>query len=208
MSPRLRVGLTGGIGSGKSTVQTIFVRLEVPVVDADQIAREVVAPGQPALRELVELLGPEILTGTGNLNRSRVRELVFGNTELRRRVEAILHPRIRKTMEDWVQNLETSYCVLSIPLLLETGQTDLVDRILVVDVPRELQIKRASARDHATPEEVARIIDAQLPREERLARADDILRNDTDLRSLENQIRRLHDLYLKLSNSHLPGREE
>ncbi len=208
MSPRLRVGLTGGIGSGKSTVQTIFVRLEVPVVDADQIAREVVAPGQPALRELVELLGPEILTGTGNLNRSRVRELVFGNTELRRRVEAILHPRIRKTMEDWVQDLETSYCVLSIPLLLETGQTELVDRILVVDVPRELQIKRASARDHAAPEEVARIIDAQLPREERLARADDILRNDTGLRSLENQIMHLHDLYLKLSNSHLPGREE
>ncbi len=208
MSPRLRVGLTGGIGSGKSTVQTIFVRLEVPVVDADQIAREVVAPGQPALRELVELLGPEILTGTGNLNRSRVRELVFGDTELRRRVEAVLHPRIRKTMEDRVQNLETSYCVLSIPLLFETGQTDLVDRILVVDVPRELQIKRASARDHVTPEEVARIIDAQLAREERLARADDILRNDTDLRSLENQIMHLHDLYLKLSNSHLPGREE
>ncbi len=208
MSPRLRVGLTGGIGSGKSTVQAIFVRLGVPVVDADRVAREVVEPGRPALRELVELLGPEVLTGTGNLNRSRVRELVFRDTELRLRVEAILHPRIRKTMENRVQDLEASYCVLSIPLLLETGQTDLVDRILVVDVPRELQIKRASARDHATTAEVARIIDAQLAREERLDRADDILRNDTDLRSLENQIRRLHGLYLKLSNSNLPGREE
>ena len=207
MTSLLRIGLTGGIGSGKSTVQNMFARLGVPVIDADQIAREVVEPGQPALEELVELLGPGVLTSEGKLNRVRIRELIFADEELRRRVETMLHPRIREMMQKRIQELNTSYCVLSIPLLLETGQTDLVDRILVVDVPRELQLKRASTRDHTTPEEVARIIDAQLAREERLARADDIVCNDADLKSLENQVKRLHELYLRLSNGHLPGRE-
>ena len=208
MSPRLRVGLTGGIGSGKSTVQAIFEQQGVPVLDADQIAREVVRPGQPALGELVELFGPEVLTGTGILNRARVRELVFKDARLRQRVETILHPRIRELMEKRVQDLRTSYCVLSIPLLLETGQDDLVDRILVVDVSREVQIRRACDRDHTTPEEVAQIVDAQVGREERLARADDILRNDGDLQSLAHQVRRLHHLYVKLAQRHLPGRDE
>ncbi len=208
MSPRLRVGLTGGIGSGKSTAEALFARLGVPVLDADRLAREVVEPGQPALGELVALLGPDILTAEGRLDRPQVRERVFKDAHLRRRVEGIVHPRVRRLMETRAERVQAPYCVLAIPLLLEAGQRELVDRVLVIDTPRELQIQRTCARDRASPEAVARVVDAQLSRGERLAAADDVIHNDGDLEYLASQVEQLHHLYGRLAAGNLPGAEE
>ncbi len=208
MSPRLRIGLTGGIGSGKSTVEGLFARLGVPVLDADRIAREVVEPGQPALGELVALLGADILTTERRLDRARVRERVFKDARLRRRVEGIVHPRVRLLMETRAERLQAPYCVLAIPLLLEAGQRTMVDRVLVVDMPRELQIERTCVRDRASPEAVARIVDAQLSREERLAAADDVIHNDGDLENLARQVEHLHRFYGRLAAGNLPGADE
>ncbi len=208
VSPRLRVGLTGGIGSGKSTVENMFARRGVPVIDADRIAREIVEPGQPSLGELVALLGPGILTETGALNRAQVRERVFKDRRLRQRVEGILHPRIRELMEARISGLTTPYCVLAVPLLLEAGQSELVDRVLVVDISRELQMERTCARDHTPPESVARIMDAQVARDERLAAADDVIYNDGTLADLDTQVGRLHRQYLAMAAANLPGTSE
>ena len=208
MSPRLRVGLTGGIGSGKSTVEGMFARRGVPVVDADRIAREVVEPGQPGLGEVVELLGAGVLCADGTLDRARVRKLVFEDVDLRHRLEDIMHPRVRELMEARVRRLAAPYCILAIPLLLEAEQRELVDLVLVVDVPRELQIRRTWERDSTTPDAVARIVDAQSTRDQRLAAADQIIHNEGDLNSLEQQVERLHKLYTGLAESHLPGADE
>ena len=178
------------------------------MIDADRIAREVVEPGQPALGELVALLGPGIRTKDGRLDRPRVRERVFKDGALRRRVEQILHPRVRELMEARVSRVTTPYCILAIPLLLEAGQAELVDRVLVVDAPRELQIQRTCARDHTTSDAVARIIDAQIARENRLAAADDVVHNQGSLSDLNRQVARLHRLYTEMADGNLPGRGE
>ncbi len=178
------------------------------MIDADRIAREVVEPGQPALAELIALLGPDIRTKDGELNRAQVRERVFQDGALRRRVEDILHPRIREVMEARVSGVTTPYCILAIPLLLETGQLELVDRVLVVDVPRELQIQRTRARDHTTSDAVARIMDAQIAREDRLAAADDVIHNQGSLSDLNRQVGRLHQFYMDMVDGKLPGTSE
>lgn len=184
----------------------MFARRGVPVLDADRIAREVVEPGQPGLQELVALLGPDILTRDGALNRARVREQVFNDAQLRRGLESIVHPRVRELMEARVARITALYCILSIPLLLEAGQLALVDRVLVVDVPRKLQIERTCARDNSTPDAVARILDAQIPRYERLAAADQVIHNDGDLDSLDRQVEHLHRFYTRLASSTLSRR--
>lgn len=186
----------------------MFAQRGVPVIDADRIAREIVEPGQPGLGELVALLGPGILTTNGALDRTQVREQVFKDAGLRRRVEGILHPRIRELMETRVSRVATPYCVLAIPLLLEAGQSQLVDRVLVVDVSREIQIQRTCARDHTTPDTVARILDAQVARDERLAAADDVIRNEGTLVNLDAQVGRLHRQYLAMAAANLPGTSE
>jgi dephospho-CoA kinase len=178
MTPRLRIGLTGGIGAGKSTVAMLFEALGVPVIDADVIARQVVQPGQPALQELVDCFGVEILREGGGLDRQRLRERLFDEPAGRKRAEAILHPRIREVMETRIAELDSPYCVLSIPLLLEANQTDLVNRILVVDASPELQLSRARARDGASTQQIRAIMDAQLDQAARLQAADDVIRHD------------------------------
>lgn len=197
----LIVGLTGGIGSGKSTVAERFAARDVPVIDADVIAREVVEPGTPGLARIVEAFGRDILDENGRLDRSRLGARVFQDPESRKRLEAILHPLIRAEMQRRITHITAPYCVLVIPLLIETGQTDLVHRVLVVDTPRELQYRRVAARDNRPRAEIEAILDVQASREDRLAAAHDVIVNDADLDALDRQVARLHQRYLELSRT-------
>lgn len=192
----LVVGLTGGIGSGKTTVAGRFAARGVPVIDADRIARELVEPGRPALARIVESFGPQMLDAQGRLDRARLRERVFADSGQRKRLEALLHPLIRREMHDRVHRLSAPYCLLVIPLLLETGQADLVQRILVVDAPDELRYQRL-ARRGLKPEQVDAIMSAQAGRAQRLAAAHDVIVNDGDLQTLDRRVEELHRRYLE-----------
>ena len=195
----LIVGLTGGIGSGKSATAHCFRELGVPVVDADVIAREVVAPGQPALEEIARTFGPTVIDEQGQLRRDRLRHIVFADPARRHQLELILHPRIRNSMAQRLAQLSTPYCIASIPLLVETGQRDTVHRILVVDAPEALQYQRIRQRDGTSDAEISAIISSQAGRNERLAAADDILVNDKDLDNLKQAVLRLHQRYSELA---------
>ena len=197
----LLIGLTGGIGSGKTAVSDRFAALGVPIIDTDQLSRELVAPGEPALGEIRADFGPEILTDTGELDRPALRRRVFADPAARRRLEAILHPRIRKAMLARARNLNAPYVILVIPLLLETGQQDLVDRILVVDTSPEAQRARVRQRDGLEDDQIDQMLAAQIDRNTRLAAADDLIRNDADLHTLDHAVARLHAKYLALSAS-------
>jgi dephospho-CoA kinase len=202
----LTIALTGGIGSGKSTVAACFAQLNVPVIDADQLAREQVAPGSPALTEIALAFGPEMILEDGSLDRARLRREIFAEPQQRRRLEAILHPRIYAEMRRRIQTLQAPYCVLVIPLILETGETAIADRILVVDAPESLQRKRTQIRDGLADAEVDAILRAQISRAERLRAADDIIVNDGDLAHLKEQVVVLHSRYLDLAIAISPSR--
>lgn len=195
----LVVGLTGGIGSGKSTAARMFAELGVPIIDTDLIARELVEPGQPALDELVAAFGPELLTVDGRLDRPALRRLVFQDPGLRRRLEGILHPRIRRIVQERVRAQDAPYCIVAIPLLVETGQRDLVDRVLVVDAPPTAQLARAVERDGVPAKDVQAVMASQASREARLAAADDVLPNAGDLAELKDRVATLHATYTELS---------
>ena len=192
----LVVGLTGGIGSGKSAVEAIFASLGVPVLDADRIARELVQPGSEGLAAVVTELGDGILGPGRDLDRQRMRQRIFQDPWVRERLEAILHPRIKAEMLRRLSELAADYAVLMVPLLIESGQTDLVDRVLVVDVPEASQIERASRRDGVSTEQVRAILRVQCTRQERLRVADDVLDNSTDLKRLAKKVEQLHRRYL------------
>ncbi len=196
----LVIGLTGGIGSGKSTVANGFGRLGVPLIDADLIARELVEPGQAALEKIRAVFGPGCLTAQGRLDRTYISKQIFSDEKLRHRLEAILHPEISKRIKALIADVQAAYCIVVIPLLLETGQQNLVDRILVVDAPENEQIKRVAARDKLSHNAVIRIMDTQTTRDARLAAADDMIVNDSDLETLTSHIQSLHHRYLELSN--------
>ncbi len=196
----LRIGITGGIGSGKSTVARLFLALGVPVIDTDEIARQLVRPGQPALTRIRQAFGAGILAPSGELDRSAMRDIVFAAPEKRRELEQILHPLIRAEAAAWARSQREPYCLIVIPLLIEAGWLDDVDRILVVDAPLELQLRRATTRDRAAEADVRAIIDAQCAREARLAAADDVISNDGDLDRLRLQVERLHRRYLALAS--------
>jgi len=202
MSRALRIGLTGGIGSGKSEASREFARLGVPVIDTDVIARELVRPGQPALAEIVTRFGTEMLGENGNLDRTRLRKTVFSDPGLRRQLEAILHPRIRDRAVALTEQTEGPYCVLVIPLLVETAGDYPLDRILVIDSPRELQIERIAARDGLSESEIKSVLETQASREQRLAIADDIIVNDASPEHLRSEIERLHRLYSETGHDH------
>jgi dephospho-CoA kinase len=201
-----KVGLTGGVGSGKSTVAGLFAKLGTPVLDADVIARELVIPGAPALAHIVEAFGADILTAQGTLDRPRLRRIIFSDPARRKALEAILHPPIRAAMHERVTKLAGPYCVLCIPLLLETGQETEVDRILVVDTPHSLQYRRVMARDGLSAAEAAAMLRAQIGWRERLARADDVIVNDKGLAELERRVSELDRLYKELAAMGLPAR--
>lgn len=191
----LVVGLTGGIGSGKSTVADLFAGLGVPVIDTDIIARELVAPGQPALQQIVEQFGDDILLESGELDRGQLAEITFHDSRQRHTLESILHPPIRQEMQRQLEAQQAPYALVIIPLLAETGQTDQVDRVLVVDCPEQQQITRVQARDQRPPQQIRAIIDSQVSRQQRLDIADDVILNNGDLHELEQQVLQLHHKY-------------
>jgi dephospho-CoA kinase len=202
MSARpFRVALTGGIASGKSTVADLFAALGVPVIDTDVIAREVVEPGRPALAQVAEAFGADVLDPDGRLDRKRMRERIFADADARRRLEAILHPAIRAEMERQSQAAGGPYQVLVIPLLAEGGRRDHVDRVLLVDVPEELQIQRVMWRDGVSHGEAQASLNAQATRAQRLAMADDVLRNTGRVDDLREQVAKLHEQFLRLAAS-------
>ena len=195
----LKVGLTGGIGCGKSTVARIFAGLHVPVLDADEIAHRLVEKEQPALTQIQQTFGSAILNPDGSLNRKNLRELVFSDMKQKQKLESILHPLIYKTLQAELEQLIAPYCIISIPLLFETDMTHFVDRILVIDCPVETQIERVKVRDSLSIERIQSIIDSQVSRAFRKAQADDLIDNsDTDYR-LAEQVKKLHNLYLSIS---------
>lgn len=203
----IRIGLTGGIGSGKTTVAQLFAELGVPVLDADQVARTVVQPGTTGLRRLEHALGPEIVTGEGRLDRAALRKKIFADSKQREVVEQILHPMIAKELERKAEEFDAPYLILVIPLLIENRRfftmedgENPVDRTLVVDAPEQIQVRRVMERDQITATEVKAILKTQASREERLQRADDLILND-DTSSLPEQVERLHRHYLALSET-------
>ena len=196
-----RVALTGGIASGKSTVARLFAALGVPVIDTDVIAREVVEPGQPALAEVVAAFGEDVLDDTGRLDRRRLRERIFSDPQARRRLEAILHPAIRRGMERQSSEAGGAYQLLVIPLLAEGGRRDHVDRVLLVDVPEELQVERLMQRDGASAEQARAALRAQATRAARRAIADDLLQNTGSAEDLRNAVAQLHARYVALASA-------
>ncbi len=203
MTKRLHIGLTGGIASGKSAVARRFAELGVPVIDADESARIVVAPGSPGLAEVVSRFGKNVLTAGGALDRPALRNLIFSNPGRRRELEAILHPLIRADMEHRASVATGPYLVMVIPLLIEGGGRGHVDRILVIDVDEEVQLKRLMERDGGTMEQAKAILAAQAGRATRLQAADDVLENVGSLSELRHGVDQLHRRYVELAGS--PG---
>lgn len=197
----LRIGLTGGIGCGKSTVADLFAQRHVPVIDSDLIAREVVAPGQPALEEIVQTFGRQMLQADGQLDRSALREAVFHDREALDRLNAIVHPRVRKAIATDLGQIDAAYCIVVVPLLIEAGMTDLVDRILVVDCDRDTQLDRILDRDGMTRELAEAILASQADRGTRLAQADDVIDNNGDFAGLTAQVDTLDRRYRGLAGA-------
>ncbi len=194
----LIIGLTGGIASGKSTVARAFEALGAPWVDADDVAREVVEPGKPALAEIAERFGNEVLNADGTLNRRALREIVFQDEGERRWLESVTHPRIRERLIAHLEHLAAGgapYVLLVSPLLFESGQVEMIDRALVIDVPEALQIERTAARDDVDADQARAIVAAQMPRAERLARADDVLDNGGSEAEMRRQVVELDRQY-------------
>jgi dephospho-CoA kinase len=198
----LVVGLTGGIGSGKTTVANSFHRLGVPVIDADQLARELVEPGQIALDEIISTFGTEVVTTNGRLDRDYVRQQIFSDPARKSQLETILHPKIRQRIRTLLSEIRTPYCIVVIPLLLETRQTDLVDRILVIDSPEKEQLIRVAARDGLSDNAIMAIMASQTDRQTRLAAADDIIVNDRGISELTGRIQELHRHYMGITHDH------
>ena len=194
-----RVGLTGGIASGKSTAAKFFGALGVPILDSDQIARDVVEPGQPPLERLVERFGPKILTADGHLDRPALRDIVFSDPKARADLEALTHPAIGAALEARSAVAGGPYQILVIPLLVEKNLAAHVDRVLVVDCDEELQVRRLRDRDGSTPQQVQAILKAQASRAARLKAADDVLHNDSDMSAVRDQVAALHARYLELA---------
>ncbi len=192
------LGLTGGIGSGKSAASAYFKDQGIVVVDADIVAREVVEPGQPALLAIKQRYGSEALHDDGTLNRAWLRAKVFAEPDERKWLESQTHPRIRDSIIAQLKAATSPYAILESPLLFESGQSELVARTLVIDVPEEVQVERACSRDGNEEEQIRRIIAAQMPRSERLQRADDAVDNSGNLEALYNQLAPLHQSYLQL----------
>lgn len=196
------VGLTGGIGSGKTAVTDRFQELGIVIIDADVASRVVVQPGRPALDSIKDHFGAAIILGDGNMNRALMREIVFKDPDEKTWLEQLLHPLIDEEIEKGLQSSTTPYAMLVSPLLIEIGQTRFTHRVLVVDVPVEVQIQRTVARDNNSEEQVRAIIKSQLSREERLEKADDVIMNDGDFAKLDVGIQDLHGKYLQLAEEH------
>ena len=195
----LKIGLTGGIGCGKSTVARVFEQLKTPVIDADEIAHQLVAIGQPALAQIQQEFGTDVLNPDGSLNRKKLRELIFSDPEQKQKLESILHPLVYQSIQAELKQLNTPYCIICIPLLFETNMTRLVDRILVVDCSVETQIERIRKRDNMSIERIQSIIDSQVSPAFRKVQANDLIDNSETNDRLAEEVKKLHNFYLSLS---------
>ena len=195
------VALTGGLATGKSAVAERFEELGVPVIDADVVTRRLVEPGTPALAEIVDAFGDGVLDERGRLDRMRMRNRIFSHDADRKKLEAILHPRVRNAMQAFAASSDATYVVFVIPLLVETNQAEKMDRIIVVDAPRALQTMRAQARDGSRRETIAAMIDSQASRADRLAVADTVIENAGDLATLRERVDAVHEECLALADT-------
>jgi dephospho-CoA kinase len=193
-----KVGLTGGIGCGKTTVSNLFLSLNIPVIDADKISHRLVEPGQALLADVTATFSNKVLNPDGSLNRTALRDIVFSDPIQRNKLEAIMHPAIFKEMQRIVDAQVTPYCIVSIPLLFETDATAFVHRILLVDCPEELQIQRVKERDGLSEDSIRLIMRSQVDRKFRLTHADDIIHNDGNSDKLAEQVKKLHNFYLSM----------
>ena len=200
----LRIGLTGGIGSGKSTVAKMFQELEIDIIDADVIARNLTAKNSPLLTLIQNHFGSTILKADGLLNRELLRELIFKNAEDKSWLENLIHPKVRESILEAIFQVTSPYCIIVIPLLIESiDSIKFIDRICVVDASEDIQMERTSQRDQVSKEQVNSIINQQSSRQKRLAYADDIILNDYNLESLQEKVAALHQLYLQLASGKL-----
>ncbi len=196
----LIIGLTGGIGSGKSTVANFFAEYGITIVDADRLAHELVEPDQPAFADIVAIFGTPCVTPEGTLDRAWLRRRIHSDPDSKQKLESVLHPRIRARMRTLLKAASSPYCIAVIPLLVETGQADLVDRTLVVDIPESLQRLRVAARDGLSDNEITDILSSQADRSTRLAAADEVINNAGDMAVLKTQVDKLHAYYLALAD--------
>jgi len=197
----LKVGLTGGIASGKSTVCQLFSTLGIEIIDADLIARQLVEPSQPCLETITQTFGKKILLDTGELNRIQLRQLIFSNPDAKQQLEAILHPKIRQQLIEQSDNSSSPYCILSVPLLIEAKMTSLVERILVIDTSPDEQLKRLCLRDNISHSQAMNILAAQSSSQQRNAMADDIITNNNSPTELNAEVINLHKKYLELAKT-------
>ena len=199
----LTIGLTGGIGCGKSTVCDLFAQYNIHIIDADLIAREIVEPGQPALKQLIDCFGPQILQSDGGLDRSLLRQMVFKDEAVRQTLNAIMHPIIYQEIARRIGLLDSLYCIVAVPLLFETGYQNQFDRILVIDCDPDTQIQRVSQRDQVDLSQIQAILDSQIPRSRRLELADDVISNMSSLQILAEQVKKLHNSYTQLAKDRI-----
>lgn len=197
----LIIGLTGGIGSGKSLTAELFREQGASIIDADQIARDIVKPGMPAYQAILKSFSKNILNNDQTLNRSQLRQLIFQDPSLKKKLESILHPLIRNNIKTAVSECKTPYCILVIPLLIENGRYNFIDRIAVIDCDELLQCQRASQRDQLPSAEIERIIGQQATRQQRLKAADDVIDNTGNQTQLQAQVSQLHEQYLRLAKA-------
>lgn len=204
------VGLTGGIGSGKSTISDLFTKLGIEIVDADIVARQIVEKGSPLLQQIVEHFGNTVLTQEGELNRTALRQIIFQSEQEKTWLNNLLHPAIRTEMQQQLTQVTSPYVLWVVPLLIENKLTPLCDRVLVIDVYPDIQLTRASKRDHSNLELIQNIINSQVDRNTRLKFADDIIENnlplEQNLKYLTQQITELHQRYLTLAQQKQKGK--
>ena len=192
------IGLTGGIASGKTTVSRLFEKYGVPVIDADTISHQLTQPNTSAYEKIVEHFGQSILHDDQTLNRKKLRRIIFQNKTQRKWLENLLHPLIRQTMRNEIKKLTVPYCICVIPLLAESHGIDFIDHVLLIETPLDLQIDRAKKRDATNTKAIQKIIDAQANQQTKRKIANDILVNDTDLKTLEDKVQQLHEQYMLL----------
>ena len=197
----LKIGLTGGIGCGKTSATNYFAKLGIPIIDADKISHTLVEPGMPALIQIRQTFGEETINDNGSLNRKVLRDIIFSDLVKKKKLESILHPRVYAEMQRRVDRLHNIYVILSIPLLLETKMQNFVDRILIIDCSVKVQFERVKARDQLSNERIQSILDSQVSREQRLLSGDDIIDNSGSITALEESLKKLHNLYISLSKN-------
>ena len=201
MPPVLTIALTGGIGSGKTSIASIFKSLGVPIIDSDTISKEIILPGKPCFKDIVNEFGEEILTNKGTVDRYKLRDIIFNNDKARIKLENIIHPVVFKNIDTEISLINYPYCLVIIPLLIETKSTERFDRILVIDALESLQFERIVKRDDISPILIKKIIKTQAKRKERLRYANDIIVNNDTIMNLNKSINTLHKKYLGLSNN-------